>query len=315
MSDTPDVPAEAEEQANEQQKKPSFKEVMNDIKKEESANEVSAYQSDEVAPQDTEKVTTDDVVEAAEEAAEAQEEAEDEEDVELDDLDEPKQELQPREKFIYDNLPSIQVRGTVDGKEKTLTIKLPSELPDDFEFASRREELNYLQAVTSQELNARTLDQQYKNQQAQEAQARFDQLEAQDIANDVEFLQKQGILPEFKYKPNNPKFNDDPAVKEANEIHALYEKLNNEYFNRYKDSGRMYRVSYKDAAYQYYANKPKPLEEKPKTPVKSTEQLQREKVASRVSAPQGADTHTRSRTLPPGTSIDRVYQMYKQGRI
>jgi hypothetical protein len=254
--------------------------------------------------------------------------AEDEvpEEVELEEIpEETKLEPLPDwQKYILDNLPNIQVIGHQgeEGKDKVFNVKRLEDLPDDFEFSTKRAELAFNAALASQEVNARDLLAKYRGEEAQRAHADFEALEAVDIQSDVKSLQKAGVLPKFKYEVNDPRFNDDPAVEESNKIYDFYKKINDDYFAKYNGSGRMYRVSYEDAAYRYYALHPKEAtpeikeaikkeEAKPKTPA----QEQREKVAKQVGAPQGAPTEGRAKPLRHGTSLQGVYQLYKQGRI
>lgn len=246
------------------------------------------------------------------------------EEVELEEIpEETKLEPLPDwQKYIIDNLPTIQVMGHQgeEGKDKVFTVKRLEELPDDFEFASKRAELAFNAALAAQEVNARDLLQKYRTEEAQRSQADFEALEAVDIQNDVKSLQKAGMLPKFKYEVNDPRFNDDPAVLESNKIYEFYKKINDDYFTKYNGSGRMYRVSYEDAAYRYYALHPKEASKEQKEAIKKEEvksenQAQREKVASKVGAPQSTTPETKARPLPPGTDLNRVYQLYKMGRI
>lgn len=248
------------------------------------------------------------------------------EEVELEDLPEEKtyEPLPEWQKYIIDNLPNIQVMGHQgEGKDKVFNVKRLEELPDDFEFASKRAELAFNAALAAQEVNARDLLAKYRSEEAQRANQNFESLEALDIQNDVKSLQKAGMLPKFKYEVNDPRFNDDPAVQESNKIYDFYKKINDGYFEKYNGSGRMYRISYEDAAYKYYALHPKEaspeqkkaIKKEEEKPVKTAEQTQRENVAKKVSAPQGAPAEGRRRPFPPGTSLQTIYQAYKQGRI
>lgn len=246
------------------------------------------------------------------------------EEVELEDLpEETKFEPLPEwQQYILDKLPNIQVMGHQgeEGKDKVFTVKRLEDLPDDFEFASKRAELAFNAALASQEVNARDLLNQYRTEEARRSQADFEALEATDIQNDVKSLQKAGILPKFKYEVNDPRFNSDPAVEESNKIYDFYKKINDDYFNKYNGSGRMYRVSYEDAAYRYYALHPKEATKEVKEAIKKEEaksenQAQREKVASKVSAPQGATAEGMVKPLPRGTDLNKVYKLYKMGRI
>jgi hypothetical protein len=255
---------------------------------------------------------------------EAPAEVEAPEEVELDEIpEETKLEPLPDwQKYIIDNLPNIQVMGHQgENADKTFTVKRLEDLPDDFEFASKRAELAFNAALAAQEINARDLLSKYRQEEAQRSQRNFEALEAIDIQNDVNSLQKQGILPKFKYAVNDPRFNDDPAVQESNKIYDFYQKINRSYFDKYQNSGRMYRVSYEDAAYRYYALNPKEATKEVKAAIKeadkpkSQSQIQREKVAAQVSAPQGASTDGRARPLRSGTSLQNIYQAYKRGQI
>lgn len=246
------------------------------------------------------------------------------EDVELEEIpEETKQEPLPEwQKYIMDNLPEIQVIGHQgeNGKDKVFKVKRLEDLPDDFEFTSKREELAFTTALASQEVNARELLQRYRGEESQRQAKEFEALEALDVQSDTKRLQDSGVLPKFKYPPNDPRFDTDPAVIEANKIYDFYEKINQEYYDKYNNSGRMYRVSYEDAAYRYYAlhpkEAPKEAKEAPKEtpPKKSAEQVEREKVASKIGS-QGASSDGKIRPLMPGTSVNKVYQLYKRGVI
>jgi len=273
-------------------------------------------------PEEAEDKTVDDKGEPVAKEVETPVVEEVPEEVELEDIpEETKLEPLPEwQKYIVDNLPNIQVMGHEgEGKDKVYNVKRLEELPDDFEFASKRAELAFSAALSAQEINARDLLAKYQGEQSQRSQKEFEALEAVDIQNDVSSLQKQGILPKFKYPVNDPRFNDDPAVKESNKIYDFYQKINSDYFNKYQNSGRMYRVSYEDAAFRYYAlnpkEAPKEVKEAIKEAVKTPNQVQREKVAAQVSAPSGASTDGRARPMRSGTSLQNVYQMYKRGQI
>lgn len=220
--------------------------------------------------------------------------------------DEPEVELPPVAKYILENLPEIQTIGhTIDGKDKVYTVKRLEELPEDFEFASKRAEIAAMAAQSSQELNARQLLQDYQRQEQQAEYRKLQDLEAVEVQSDITSLQREGILPKFQYEPEDVKFNDDPAVKEANAIYDLFQKTNQAYMTAKKT----YRISYRDAADKYYLAKSKAEAKKtPPTP-------ERTKAAEKVGAPSGASPSTRKGPLPSGTRPDQIYQLFKQGRI
>lgn len=262
----------------------------------------------------------------AEQAAEkAVENVPESEDLELEDIPEetPKEPLPAWQQYVLDNLPVIRVIGHEgeDGNNKVFNVKRLEDLPDNFEFASKREELAFTQSLATQELNARDLLARYREEEMARSRKEFESLEAIDVQNDIRSLQRQKILPAFKYPENDRRFNEDDAVKLANEIYEFYQKTNQDYYTRYNGSGRMYRISYEDAAYRYFALHPdkanKPVEKEQPEPKKdkTPQQEQREKVAAKVSAPQGASGDGRQRPLPPGTSLNRIYQLYKNGTL
>lgn len=216
-------------------------------------------------------------------------------------------ELPPWQKYIVDNLPQIQTVGHVgeNGKDKVFTIKRLEDLPEDFEFADRRTEIAFSAALASQEVNARELMTKYNTEQAQIKYQEFQNQEAVDIQKDIGTLQKEGILEKFKYDEDAPEFNDDPAVKTANEIYDLYKKTNDSYLKE----GRTYRITFQDAAYKYLGMKsrqapaPKPADNK-----------EREQVANKVSG-QGTNSETPKKAMPTGSTMNDVLKLYKLGRI
>jgi len=239
------------------------------------------------------------------------EELPDEDDEVLDSMEEENspEPLPDWQKYVLDNLPNIQVMGHEgDKKDKVYNVKRLEDLPDDFEFASKRAELQFTSALASQELNARDLLAKYKQQEQAQSLKEFQNQEAIDVQNDIRALQREKILPKFKYKESDPRFNDDPAVKEAEEIYELYTKTNQEYYNKYANSNRTYRISFRDAADKYYATKAR-------TAPKDTHVEERKKVAEKVSAPQNADPTKRYKGVRPGTTPQDIYRLYKTGRI
>lgn len=228
-----------------------------------------------------------------------------------DDLPEPDEkevvDLPPVAKYILENLPSIQVLGhTANGKDKVFNVKRAEELPDTFEFASRRDEILFNSAIASQELNARELLTKYQQQEQQNKYQEYLNKEALEVQQDIDELQKEGLLEKFKYKSDDPKFNEDPAVKEANAIYDLFKKTNDAYIK----AGKTYRVSYRDAADKYYA-----AQARAKKPEATPAQKERTEVASKVSAPQGADPSKQRLRMPPGSRMKDIMKLYNQGRI
>jgi hypothetical protein len=226
-------------------------------------------------------------------------------------------ELPEWSKFVMDGLPTLQTLGHVgEGKDKIFNIKRYEDLPEGFEFATKRDEANFLAANAQQEVRANTLLESYNKQkqerEQQENQKKFQEQEVIDIQSDVRALQREKIMPEFQYKESDPKFNSDPAVKEANEIYELYQKTNQAYFDKYANTGRSYRISYRDAADKYYAHKARIT---PKEEPKPDNKEERNKVASKVSAPQTTAPDSRPKGIRSGTSMQDIIRMYNRGAI
>lgn len=229
-------------------------------------------------------------------------------------------ELPNWQKYIIDNLPDIQVVGHEgeSGKDKTYTVKRLQDLPDEFEFASRRAELAFMAANSAQEINARELLTKYQQQESQNNYQALLNQQALEVQSDITALQNEGLLEKFQYDTNDAKFNDDPAVKEANAIYALMDKRNKAYIaNR-----QTYRISYRDAAELYLANKPKAPDQSPdkeKEPKPKTEAIKQERKQIAETNAQGAtDTVSADKKaipMPRGSNMRDVLKLYNAGRI
>lgn len=229
------------------------------------------------------------------------------------DEDEPEpaeiKELPQWQQYILDNLPDIQTVGHVEGKkDKVYTVKRLEDLPDDFEFGSRRAEIAFGAALASQEVNARELLVKYNNEQQQQQYQKFQNQEALDIQSDISKLQKQGVIDKFKYGEDSPEFNTDPAVVEANKIYDLYKKTNESYIRE----GRTYRITFEDAAYKYMGMNAK---QAPKATPAPRNNNERKEIADKISAPQGSSPSGAKRGMPVGSSMQDVLKLYKLGRI
>lgn len=157
--------------------------------------------------------------------------------------------LSPDLQYVVDNLPTLSVRGKTSGNgtPKTFQVKAAGQLPEDFEFVSKREELLFTQALAGQELKAQQLQSQYYQDQQSKAASEFTEKENKDIRRDIGALQRDGKLERFKLQPNDPKFNDDPAVKQAQEVIDFMNQRNTEYLEAANKGGVLYHLSFRDA--------------------------------------------------------------------
>lgn len=147
--------------------------------------------------------------------------------------------LSPELQYVVDRLPNL----TVNGKDGPYTVKAAGQLPADFEFASKREELVFNQALAAQEYRAQQLAVEYKNTEQQKSYQKANDQENELIRHDIGDLQREGDLPRFQYKSTDPKFNDDPAVKAVQEIMDYMNEKNEAYVK----ASRPYRITFRDA--------------------------------------------------------------------
>lgn len=231
--------------------------------------------------------------------------------------------LGPIEKYILDKLPTLQARIKDGDSVKVISFKDISELPQGFELADDSARAQFTVDVAAQVDRAKNALSQYKQAELQENIRKFEAQESQDVADDIAFLQRRGILPKFQYAEDDPKFNTDPAVKEANEIYDLYKKTNQAYAQKYADTGRTYRISYRDAADKYYAresrskaNESQNAKDQPapakKTPVATKE---RQEVARQQGAPQGGEPAGNKFRPRSGMKMSDINRLVTQGRI
>jgi hypothetical protein len=141
--------------------------------------------------------------------------------------------------YVVERLPVLSVRG----KDRTYQVKAAGQLPEDFEFASKREELIFNQSLAAQELKADKLLAEYNNNQQQETFKKYSDQENTDIRHDIGDLQRENGLPRFKYLPTDSRFNDDPAVKAVQEVMDFMNEKNQDYINNSKP----YRITFRDA--------------------------------------------------------------------
>lgn len=145
-------------------------------------------------------------------------------------------------KIIYNSLPYIQAEGK-DGE--TYSVKTPDQLPDDFEFASKKAEAKFYNDLQAQEMKAtkmsEALNARIQRTQAEEAQRQ----EAIRVINEIEELQKSGDLPTPTAKQGSKDFDYDPAVELINKVLNYRETRMKEGLNlSVKDSYLLYKAQH-----------------------------------------------------------------------
>jgi hypothetical protein len=159
---------------------------------------------------------------------------------------------------VVDNLPTLSVRGRTGGENsavRTFQVKAAGQLPEDFEFASKREELLFNQAIIGQEVSARELQASYKQQTQTKAAADFAEKENKDIRAGIAAMQREGKLARFKYQPDDARFAEDAPVKEAQEVIDFMNKRNAEYLDNANKGGVLYHLNFRDAYTMLQAEK------------------------------------------------------------
>lgn len=124
-------------------------------------------------------------------------------------------ELPEENKIVYNALPYIAAEGK---NGNVVNVKTPDQLPDDFEFASKRAEAKFYTDLQAQETKANQLMGaiQSRNQRAEQAYRQRE--EARNVISQIETLQKAGDLPTPKAKAGTKEFDNDPAVLVINKV-------------------------------------------------------------------------------------------------
>ena len=233
---------------------PTNQEVVKDVDEittEEEPVETNDTTTETEEAEEADKSEDDETTEAEEEVGEeytADDIASDEEEVyEAPKVEQPKEaatNLSPEQSFIFNSLPDINVQAA-DGKY--YTIKVPSQLPADFEFSNKREEIIFNQNVAAQELNARDLQNQYKSQESTRQGTEFQEKVNASVRSDVAELQREGIFPKFRTPIDSPNFEKDAAAVEMQAVLDLMETRNAGYLEQ-AQKGQPFRfVGFKEA--------------------------------------------------------------------
>jgi hypothetical protein len=190
------------------------------------------------------------------------------------------QTLTPELQYVVDRLPLLSVRG----RDRTYQVKAAGQLPEDFEFANKHEELVFNQALAAQEFKAQQLLNEYNSKKQQETFEQYSERENADIRHDIGDLQREGELPKFQYLPQDKRFNDDPAVKAVQEIMDYMTEKN----DAYAKANRPYRITFRDAYDQLLKQIQK---ETPETTAQAKEDNERKEVSRRTGAGRTANAN------------------------
>lgn len=122
--------------------------------------------------------------------------------------------LPEENKVVYNALPYLNA----EGKNGVVKVKTPEQLPEDFEFASKRAEAKFYTDLQAQENKADQLMSAIQTRKERAEQFDAQRAEARNVISQIEALQKGGDLPTPKAKQDAPEFNSDPAVVLINKV-------------------------------------------------------------------------------------------------
>lgn len=190
--------------------------------------------------------------------------------------------LTPEQQYILDNVQPLTVRGTIgDGAVKEYEVLAPEQLPQGFKFADDVEFAKATKGFAMLENRATQLQQDYRNQETQKANKEFKEREDTADRQDIAKMQREGLIPKFKAKPDSKEFDSDPGVKLAQEVIDFKEQMNQKYLDEY-NAGRPYKhIGFEEAFAMFKRQNPS------KDPAQAKEDKERLDIAKRTSRPSG----------------------------
>lgn len=218
------------------------------------------------------------------------------------------------EKYIADNIGApLNVRIKVGDEVRTVQAYSVENLPENFEFASDRDRTQAQLGFDAIIRKAEKLQGDFANQQQQNQANQFEERENRDIQRDIGALQRlkdagKDGLDKFKYAPNDPRFDSDPAVKEMQDVLDFYNKENQARFNSSQRNGTLYhRLSYADAFRLYRTENPKvgPAQEK-----EDKERKEITRPLAKANRSQGEAPKQTKPKLPWNADVDQIARAY-----
>jgi hypothetical protein len=197
-------------------------------------------------------------------------------------------------KVIYNALPYI----TAVGKNGTVQVKMPQQLPEGFEFKNDKARMDFANSTQAQENRAT----QFKNaihEHAQREQQQKAQLEeARQTIGEIDELMKSGDLPKPKAKSGTKEFDEDPAVLTINKVLNFRSQM----------AAQGTNLSVKDSLYLYRAYHP--AEFKPK---EAKGDIERKNISKKIagnskatSSAINSDEDNKPHYYKPGMSLEDV---------
>lgn len=122
--------------------------------------------------------------------------------------------LPEENKIIYNSLPYL----AAEGKNGTIHVKTPDQLPEDFVFKNARAEMKFQNDLQAQETKATQMANALSARSERGQRETAQRQEAVRVISEIEGLQKTGALPTPKAKNGTPEFDTDPAVTLINKV-------------------------------------------------------------------------------------------------
>jgi len=202
-------------------------------------------------------------------------------DIDDDDVESPKPLTQELNQYIYEKLPVIKANIVVDGVPQVVQIKIPAQLPANFEFATKQEEVIFNNSLAEQTKNAERFRDEYIQQQNDIAAKQFEIAEKREIKQQMAELQKEGLLPSFT---KNVPIDNDPRAEVARKVMDLYETENNRRLEASNRTGAPFsRITYRDAFDKYIKDNPITVKEDKTAKQLKAEDKERKEITSKNS--------------------------------
>jgi hypothetical protein len=204
-------------------------------------------------------------------------------------------------KYIVDNLPYMVARIKEGDAVKEVQVKSWTQLPDDVTFATKRDELAFMNALTAQENRALDLQRKFQNDAQQTQNHEFEVRENNAIREDIAKLQKDGLLPKFKVKAEDPTIEKDPAYLESQKVLEYMNGRNEQYLKEY-NQGRPFRhIGFEEAFYMYQRQHPG------ENATQKQEDQERKNIADKIGGNKGlTSSKLQKPTVKSGTTINQI---------
>jgi hypothetical protein len=194
--------------------------------------------------------------------------------------------------YILTNLPKITVQlvmPTADGKDevKQYDVYGWGDLPRNMKgFATPYEQGVFTASAQNNELRARELQGEFRQNKVKQDTEVYVQRENKAIADDLTELRQEGVFPKFKGIPGSKEFNESLGAKEFDKVVAYMNEQNDRY-GKDANSGKSFRhIGFREAFVMLNGPNLKAAEKK--------DMEGRRKVAGKLKTGSGTDANTKT---------------------